>query len=233
MTQPTAELKPKQPPKLPTQESHALMRLNASRHQRIRAGLIDHFIDSTVWVWLFSITLWNTLHLQDSIDARPFFIILCSSFSTSIALIGLLFIGDFLLCVYRGQSLGQMINGIYKVIQPLQSNRIKHHLLDFLRLWLHGLISRCLGLPLLFICLLLWLGIDPTITPIHLNEFSLIEPQGSYLLMIDLLKIIGITLFLFGLFLPAGLAFTRGTLPTWYDRLLGVFVLQITLRSNN
>jgi hypothetical protein len=224
MPQSSAEQASKQPPKLPRQESNARTSLNASRHQRIRAGLIDHFIDSTVWVWLFFMTLWTDLHLETAINARDLFVLLCSNFSTSMSLIGLLFIIDFLLCFYRGQSLGQMINGIYKDAQPSPSIRIKNHSLDISRLWLHGLVSRCLGLPLLFICLLLWLGIDPTILPIHLHEFSLIEPQGSYLLMIFLLKIIGITLFLFGLFLPAGLAFLRGTLPTWYDLILGISV---------
>jgi hypothetical protein len=224
MSQSTAEQPHKQPPKLPTHESNAQTRLNASRHQRIRAGLIDHFIDSTVWVWLFFIAIWTMLQLHASIDARDFFALLCSHFSTSMSSIGLLMIGDFLLCVYRGQSLGQMINGIYKAAQPAKSNRIKNHFLDIFRLWLHGLVSRCLGLPLLFICLILWLSVDPTVTPLNLQNFSLIEPEGSYLLMIFLLKIIGVTLFLFGLFLPAGLAFVRGTLPTWYDLVLGINV---------
>ncbi len=213
----------KQPPQLPN--SLDAQPLPASRHQRIRAGLIDHFMDSTVWVWLFLIAIWTALHLQNSIDARAFLVLLCSNFSTSMSLIGLFFVGDFLLCIHRGQSLGQMINGIYKT--TLSSHiQTKNQSFDVLKLWLHGLVSRCLGLPLLLICLLTWLTIDPVITPIHLQDFSLIEPEGSYLLMIFLLKIIGITLLLFGLFLPFGLAFARGSLPTWYDQILGISVLQ-------
>lgn len=215
----------KQPPKLPT-SSFNVEPLPANRHQRIRAGLIDHFIDSTVWVWLFFISTWVTLHLQTSIDARVFLILLWSKFSTSMSCIVIFFVSDFLLCIYRGQSLGQMINGICKVVQAKQPPQKNTQSLDILRLWLHGLVSRCLGLPLLFMCLLIILMFNPSICPIHLQDFSLIEPAGAYLLMVVLLKIIGITLLLFGFFLPAGLAFARGELPTWYDQLLGVRVIQ-------
>lgn len=214
----------KQPPKLPFSSLNA-QPLPASRHQRIRAGLIDHFTDSTVWGWLFLIAIWTALHLQASIDARAFLVLLCSNFSTSMSLIALFFVCDFLLCICRGQSLGQMINGIYKT--TLSSHiHTKNQSFDVLKFWLHGLVSRCLGLPLLLICLLIWLTVNPIITPIHLQDFSLIEPEGSYLLMIFLLKIIGITLLLFGIFLPFGLAFAQGTLPTWYDQILGISVNQ-------
>lgn len=213
------------PPQLPT-SFLTMQPLQASRHQRIRAGLIDHFIDSTVWVWLFLIAIWTALHLQTSIDARAFLILLCSNFSNSMGFIALFFICDFLLCIYRGQSIGQMINGIFKIILIPKEKEPKNQIFDGLKLWLHGLVSRCLGIPLLFICLLIGLIVNPIITPIHLQDFSLIEPEGSYLLIIFLLKIIGITLLLFGLFLPAGLAFSRGTLPTWYDQILSIRVIQ-------
>jgi hypothetical protein len=219
------------PPKLPINSNTQIL-LVASRNQRIRAGLIDHFIDSTIWVWFFLIAMWTALHLQTPIDAQSFFIIICTNFSTSMSLIGLLFIGDLLLCVHRGQSLGQMINGIYKTSQISQAKHIKNDSLDVLKLWLHSLVSRCLGLPLLFVCLLLWLSVDPIITPIHLQNFSLIDPEGSYLLMTFLLKIIGFTLLLFGLFLPFGLGFVRNTLPTWYDQLLSVNIVQKIPKSH-
>ncbi|MDE2419559.1 MAG: hypothetical protein KGO49_00060 [Gammaproteobacteria bacterium] len=211
----------KQPPRLP--DSSNTQPRPASRHQRIRSGLIDHFMDSTVWAWLFLTAVWTALHLQASIDARAFLVILCSNFSTSMSFIALFFVSDFLLCISRGQSLGQMINGIYKTTQPTHT---KNQAFDVLKLWLHSLVSRCLGLPLLLICLFIWLAVNPVITPIHLQDFSLIEPEGSYLLMIFLLKIIGITLLLFGLFAPFGLAFAQGALPTWYDQILGIHVMQ-------
>jgi hypothetical protein len=226
MNQPNTKRSPeqiaKQPPKLPQHQSNVKVRLYASRYQRIRAGLVDHFIDSTVWVWLFVMTIWTSLHLQTPIDSRAFFIILCSNFSISLGLTGLMIIGDFLLCVYRGQSLGQIMNGIYKTDNSTDSSKIKNHTVVVVRMWIHGLVSRCLGLPLLFVCLMLWLSIDPIIEPIQLQKFSLIEPNGSYLLMTFLLKIIGVILFLFGLFLPAGIAFAKGTIPTWYDLFLGI-----------
>ncbi len=214
---------PKRPPRLP--DSLSTLPL-ASRHQRIRAGLIDHFVDSTIWVWLFCISIWAALHLQASIDARSFLVLVCSNFSRSMSFIILFFVSDFLLCIRRGQSLGQMINGIYKTTRSSKPTHTKNRSFDVLKLWLHGLVSRCLGLPLLLVCLIFWLAVDPIITPIHLQDFSLIEPEGSFLLMIFLLKIIGITLLLFGLFLPFGLAFAQGTLPTWYDQILDISVMQ-------
>lgn len=216
----------KEPPKLPAHQSDSQTLLAASRNQRIRAGLIDHFIDSTIWVWFFLIAMWTALHLQAPIDTRSIFFVICTNFSTSMGLIGLFFISDLLLCIHRGQSLGQMINGIYKTTHISQAKHTKSNSLDALKLWLHSLVSRCLGLPLLFVSLLLWLSANPIITPIHLQDFSLIDPEGSYLLIMFLLKIIGMTLLLFGLFLPFGLGFVRNTLPTWYDQLLGVNIVQ-------
>jgi hypothetical protein len=223
----------KLPPSLPRQYTNAQFQFCATRNQRIRAGLIDHFIDSTVWLWFFVIVIWTAFHLQVSMDTRAFFTHLCSNFSTSIILIGLLFIGDFLLCVYRGQSLGQLINGIYKTSSPSPFRQTYNQSFTVLRVWIHGFISRCLGLPLLVVSLIFWLSIDPIICPIHIQQFSLIEPEGSYLLIIFLLKIIGSTLLMFGLFLPAGLAFLRGTLPTCYDRLLKISVLQTKIQSHD
>ncbi|HEY4713978.1 MAG TPA: hypothetical protein VIH30_07040, partial [Aquirhabdus sp.] len=198
----------------------------ATKDQRIRAGLIDHFIDSTLWFWLFIIAGWSIVHLEVSVDARSFLVMLATNFPISISIFTLLFLFDFLLCVTRGQSIGQLINGIRKSNQRTTSHLMVRSIFDTAKIWLHGLISRCLGMPLLYMCLIIGLIFNPIIKPIDLHDFSLIEPEGSFLLMVFLFKIIGWTLLLFGLFLPFGLGFIREQLPTWYDQLLGVHIVE-------
>lgn len=212
------------PPPLPTQwiEGQPL----ATKDQRIRAGLIDHFIDSTLWLWLFILIAWCLFHLESPIDARTFLIALASNFHISISMIELILALDFLLCLSHGQSIGQLVNGIYKTTQRMPSHRIVWCIFDVPKIWLHGLITRCLGIPLLTVSILILLILNPMIAPIYLHDFSLVEPEGAYRLMVFLLKIIMIVLFLFGLFLPAGLGFIRSQLPTWYDNLLGVRVVE-------
>ncbi len=212
------------PPPLPPQKS--LEQLLATKDQRIRAGLIDHFIDSSLWFWFFILVGWNVFHLETSVDARSFLIMLSLNFPISLMIIVLFIVLDILLCVSRGQSIGQCINGINKKNQSTTSNQILNSVFAKPKIWLHGLMSRCLGMPLLSVSVLIWLILNPMMTPIHLHDFSLIEPEGSLLLMIFLLKIIGWALLLFGLFLPFGLGFLRGQLPTWYDQLIDVQVLQ-------
>ncbi len=95
-----------------------------------------------------------------------------------------------------------------------------------MKLWLHGFVSRWLGQPLLWVCVLFWLALNQIIAPLNPLKFSLIDPEGSYLLMMFLLKIIGMALLLSSLFLPIGLGFMLGALPTWYDQLLGVRVVK-------
>jgi hypothetical protein len=209
------------PPPLPTQDNFPSQFL-ATKDQRIRAGLIDHFIDSSLWFWFFILIGWSVFHLEASVDSRSFLVLLSKNFPISLMIISLSLIVDFFLCVCRGQSIGQWINGIYKKNQPTNSDQILNRISAIPKIWLHSLISRCLGMPLLCISILIWLILNPTMTPIRLHDFSLIEPEGSLLLMIFLLKIIGWAMLLFGMFLPFGLGFIRSPLPTWYDRWLGV-----------
>lgn len=213
---------PQTPPPLPKQ--WILGQSLATKDQRIRAGLIDHFIDSTLWFWLFIIAGWGVFHLEASIDTRSFLVMLTTNFPISISLITLLFVFDFLLCVTRGQSIGQLVNSIYKTTQQTTSNQILWSIFDIPKIWLHGLISRCLGIPLLCMCLIIGLMLNPMITPIDLQDFSLVEPEGSLQLLFFLLNMIGSALLLFGLFFPFGLGFILSPLPTWYDRLLGVHI---------
>lgn len=215
------------PPPLPTR------RPLATKDQRIRAGLIDHFIDSSVWFWLFVLFGWNIFHLDAPVDARSFFILLSQTFPISITIIILFVFLDILLCFRRGQSIGQFVNGIYKKNKLINSNQILNRFIGISNIWIHGLISRCLGLPLLTVSILIWLTLDPTVTPIHLYDFSLIEPEGSLLLLIFLLKIIGGTFLLYGLFLPFGLGFIREQLPTWYDQLLDVHIVEKQQKSHS
>jgi len=204
---------------------HPTSNLLAIKDQRIRAGLIDHAIDSTVWFWLFIIAAWTGLNLHSVIDARSFIVLLATQFPISFFSISSLLIFDFLLCVCCGQSMGQRINGIYKTNQ---TSLMHHYFLNAFKVWLHGLVSRCLGLPLLCVCTLLIMIFNPMIAPIPFRDFSLIEPEGAYLLMSFLLKIIGMALLLFAFFLPAGLGFICGSLPTWYDKRLGVLIIRKT-----
>lgn len=207
------------PPPLPT--DYPL----ATKDQRIRAGLIDHFIDSSVWFWFFILLGWSAFHLKTSVDARSLLIIIYQNFPISMTIIVMYVVLDFMLCIYLGQSIGQCVNHIYKSNLPSRNPLILSHLFDISKIWLHGLFSRCVGLPLLCVSLLIWLILNPIMIPIHLYDFSLIEPKGSLLLLLFLLKIIAWTLFLFALFIPFGIGFIRGSLPTWYDRLLGVQIL--------
>lgn len=210
------------PPPLP-------MLILATKDQRIRAGLIDHFIDSSLWFWLFILVGWNVFHLDASVDARLFLFVLFQNFPVSLMIISLFMLFDILLCVSHGQSIGQCVNGIYKNQQPTTPLRILSRVFAIPKIWLHGLVSRCLGMPLLSVSILIWLISNPIITPIHLHDFSLTEPEGSFLLIVFLLKIIGAALLLFGLFLPFGLGFIRAPLPTWYDRFLGVQICSTSL----
>lgn len=194
----------------------------ATKDQRIRAGLIDHFIDSTLWFWFFILVGWNILHLDASLDVRSFLIVLSSNFPMSISVIGLLLVLDLWFCVRHGQSIGQWITGIYKTGQQATPFSQINPPADIPKIWLHGLISRCLGMPLFCVCILVWLILNPLIMPFSLREFSLIEPEASFLLIVFLLKIIGSILLLFVFFLPCGVGFIRSPLPTWYDRLLGI-----------
>lgn len=219
------------PPPLP---SHWMLNfLFASKDQRIRAGLIDHFIDSSVWFWLFILVMGCSIQLEFAMDARSFLRVLIKQFPISMGIIGLLLVIDFLLCVSRGQSIGQLINRIYKVGQHTASQCFVVSVLEVVKFWLHGLISRCLGMPLLCVYLVICLILNPMIIPINLHDFSLVEPEGAYRLMTFLLNIIGTTLFLFGLFLPAGLGFIRTQLPTWYDQLFGVQVREKPKKSHS
>ena len=222
----------KTPPPLPTQWTFSGQPL-ATKDQRIRAGLIDHFIDSSLWLWLFILVAWCALHLESSMDARSFLVLLATNFPISIGIIGVLIVFDFLFCVSHGQSIGQLINGIYKMGYPASSHRNRVVGFSGLKIWFHSLISRCLGMPLLSICVLIWLILDPIITPIQLQSFSIIEPEGAYRLMVFLLEIIGWVLLVFGLFLPFGIGFIRGSLPTWYDHLLGVRIVEKPHKSHS
>ena len=218
-------MSPQSPPPLPTPAIFAGQSL-ATKDQRVRAGLIDHLIDSSIWFWLFILFGWTAFHLETPLDTRSFLIVLASNFPISINGIGFLLILDLLLCVYRRQSLGQLINNIYKTNQRATSKQFVSVIFDIAKIWLHGLISRCCGMPLLSVSLLIGFILNPMMTPIHLHDFSLIDPEGSFLLMVFLLKIIGWILLLFSLFLPFGLGFMRSPLPTWYDRLLGVYIIE-------
>ncbi len=213
------------PPPLPTR------RPLATKDQRIRAGLIDHFIDSSLWFWFFILVGWSVFHLDASVEARSFLVVLFQNFPISMRIISLFFVLDILLCVRRGQSIGQCVNGIYKKNQPTTQQRIISRFFVIPKIWLHGLMSRCLGMPLLSVSILIWLILNPVVTPIHLRDFSLIEPEGSLLLLVILLKIIGWALLFFGLFLPFGLGFIREQLPTWYDQLLGVHIVEKPQKS--
>ena len=166
------------------------------------------------------------LHLKNSIDAQSFFTTMCTQHASSMVMIALIFMCDFLLCIYRGQSVGQMMNGIHKVSRISQARRLTEIIKHFMKLWLHGFVSRWLGQPLLWVCVLFWLALNQIIAPLNPLKFSLIDPEGSYLLMMFLLKIIGMALLLSSLFLPIGLGFMLGALPTWYDQLLGVRVVK-------
>ncbi len=216
---------PQQPPALSSRADTA--HIAASREQRLQAGIIDHTVDSTLWIWLAGIAFWCALHLEVTVDMRAFIVLLTNQFPRSISLIGLLLIIDLILSISRGQSLGQLISRTYKYHETHPQTAPKSPFTG-LYLWLHGLISRCLGLPLLLVCIFLLLCFNPSVSPIHLQDFSLLEPRGAALLLLFLLKIISVTLLLFALFIPAGLGFIRGALPTWYDRLLHVHVLAKT-----
>lgn len=220
------------PPPLPTQWTFTGQPL-ASKDQRIRAGLIDHFIDSTLWFWLFILIACCALQLESSLDARAFLIVLATHFPISIFIIGLMLFIDFGLCLTRGHSIGQIANGIYKTTQRQTSQAVVWRIFDIPKIWLHGLLSRCLGLPLLSICLITLLILNPNIPPINLHEYSLVEPEGAYQLMVFLLKIIISALLLFGLFLPAGVGFITSQLPTWYDNLLGVSIVEKSKKSRS
>jgi hypothetical protein len=196
----------------------------ASRDQRVQAALIDHSIDSTLWVLLAGLTLWVACHLQAPLDLRTFVPVLVSEFPQMMMLIGLVFGVDLLLGLSRGQTIGQLIIGTYKYHEQKLAAP-KPTPLQPLYFWLHGLLSRCLGLPLLLLTILLLLSLNPTIAPIHLSRFSLTEPVGTLLLLVFLLKIIGGTLLLFAVHLPTALGFFKHPLPTWYDRVLSVHVL--------
>jgi len=215
-------LLPQQPPIISSPDYSTY--IAASREQRLQAGIIDHAIDSTVWIWLAGIVVWCALHLEVAVDTRAFIVLLANQFPRSIALIGILLIMDIILCIRRGQSLGQLISRTYKY-HELRPQTVQNSPFTGLYFWLHGLISRCLGLPLLLVCIFLLLCINPSISPIHLQDFSFLEQRGAALLLLFLLKIISVTLLLFALFIPAGVGFIRGELPTWYDRLLRVHVL--------
>lgn len=206
----------KSPPPLP-------LSMAATKDQRIRAGLIDHFIDSTLWFWLFILVGWSVFHLDSAVDARSFLLRLAINFSISMSVIALFLVVDSVLCIVLQQSIGQLVNGIYKENQKLTSQL---RLFTIFKIWFHGLLSRCLGMPLLGLFFVIVFIVNPIITPIHLQDFSLIEPEGAYRLLVFLLKIIGDISLLFGLFLPFGLGFIRGQLPTWYDRLLGIQIKQ-------
>ncbi|WP_410211151.1 hypothetical protein [Aquirhabdus sp.] len=214
------------PPPIPQDIAHRVMHA-ASRDQRIRAGIIDHTIDSTIWLWLMGMTLWSVFHLETGCDARSMIASLASQFSFSISIIVALSLFDLFLCVWRGQSIGQLLNKIYK--KPLQSTL--NNPTSVIKVWLHGLVSRCLGLPLLHVCLVFMIIFNPTIQPMSLSDFSLIEPEGSLTLLVFLFKIILATCVLFGVFLPFGLGFLRQPLPAWYDRVLGVDVLQCKVHN--
>lgn len=218
------------PPPLPTQWIFTGQPL-ATKDQRIRASLIDHFIDSTLWFWLLILIAWCALQLETSMDARSFLVVLASHFPFSISIIGLMLLIDLGLCLTRGHSIGQIANGIYKTNQRPTSQVLVWHFFDISKIWLHGLLSRCLGLPLLSICLITLLILNPNIPPINLQEYSLVEPEGAYQLMVFLLKIIISALLLFGLFLPAGIGFITSQLPTWYDNLLGVSIVEKSKKS--
>ena len=196
----------------------------ASREQRLQAGIIDHAIDSTVWIWLVGIAFWCAFHLEATVDMRAFLVLLVSQFPRAMPSIASLLIIDLWLCLGRGQSLGQLIGRIYKYREP--SKNTKKSPFDGIYLWLHGLISRCLGLPLLLLSLFLLVCINPNVNATHLQDYSLVDPSGAARLLLLLLNIIVMTLLLLALFLPAGLGFIRGGLPTWYDRMLHVHILK-------
>ncbi|AXI02709.1 RDD family protein [Aquirhabdus parva] len=217
MDKPSAQSPPPIPPEVAYRVVYA-----ASRDQRIRAGIIDHTIDSTIWLWLMAMALWSVFHLETASDARSIIASLASQFSFSISFIVALSSFDLFLCVRRGQSIGQLFNRIYK--KPFQSS--PNNLISVIKVWGHGLVSRCLGLPLLHVFLVFIIFFNPTIQPMSLSDFSLIEPEGSLTLLIFLFKIVLASCVLFGVFLPFGLGFLRQPLPTWYDRVLGVDVLQ-------
>ncbi|GAC1376038.1 MAG: hypothetical protein NVS3B3_14350 [Aquirhabdus sp.] len=215
------------PPPLP------LGRPLATKDQRIRAGLIDHFIDSSLWFWFFILVGWSVFHLDAPVDARSFLVDLATNFPISLMIIALFFVLDILLCVSRGQSIGQCINRIYKTHQRATSKYFEWSIFNFPKIWLHGLVSRCLGMPLLFLCLMIWFIVNPMVTPMNIHEFSLVDPEGAYQLLVFLLKMIGTTLLLFGLFLPFGLGFIREELPTWYDQMLGVYIVEKSQKSHS
>ncbi len=219
------------PPPLPRKyndvtSAHKLDQM-ASRDQRVRAGIIDHTIDSTLWIWLMGISIWCVFNLSSPLDARSFILMLSIQFKQSVFVISTLLLIDLFLGTWRGQTIGQFLNNIYKKPYP---SIIKRPSVYVFKIWLHGLFSRCLGMPLLYVCVIIILLTNPIIHPMHLSEFSLIEPDGSLMLLVFLLKIMLVTLLLFGVFLPFGLGFLSAPLPTWYDRLLGVVVVQGTSR---
>jgi|GEM_PF-3496159 len=210
------------PPELPmTYHVHGQVYLAASRHERIRAGLADHAIDSTLWIWLFLLIGLTMLHETNPILIRALLPRLFHQFPLSLLIISAYLILDLGLTLIRQQSVGQLFNRIQKLPQPVGLG-----VSVLLRVWLHGLVSRCLGMPLLLVCLVALLILNPNISPIHLQDFSLIDPEGTLNLLVFLLEIIGVTLLLFALFLPFGLAFLYGPLPTWYDRVLSVVIVQ-------
>ncbi len=186
----------------------------------MQAGIIDHAIDSTVWCGLAIVAFWCACNLQTSLDLRSFVVAMVSQFPLSMAMIGLMLTLDLWLCLSRGQSFGQFLGQLYKHREATAAAPLAP-----LTFWLHGLISRCLGLPLLWLGGLVLLCINPTIHPLDLQDFSLLDPTGAARLVLFLLKIIGVALLLFALSIPIALGFYRQPLPTWYDRLLGVHIL--------
>ncbi len=212
------------PPELPmTYTAHGQLYRAATRHERIRAGLADHAIDSTLWIWLCLVIGWNLLHVTNSITVHALIPLLWHQSPLSMLTISSYLVFDLGLTLIRKRSPGQLLNRIQKLPQPPASAAVTG-----LRIWLHGLVSRCLGMPLLLVCLLGLAMINPDLAPIRLQDFSLIDPDGTLNLLLFLLEIIGMALLLFALFLPFGLAFLNGPLPTWYDRILGVYIVQAT-----